>query len=119
MFFGYRIMAGGSLFKVIPLNLTVGDYGKQVTSSDDYVDALTKANANLEPVSFFETFAQMFSRDLPATLDANLLATTMNEWKNFWMLPAIMAAVVFVVFAIAFWDKAETDDADEAQSKDV
>ena len=35
MFFGYRIMAGGSLFG-IPLNLTFGKYGEQVSSSASY-----------------------------------------------------------------------------------
>jgi nucleoside transporter len=119
MFFGYRIMAGANLFDVIPLNLTVGDYGKQVASSDAYVAALKEANANVEPVSFFETFTQMFSRDLPANLDADLLSTTMNQWKDFWMLPAIMAGVVFVIFAAAFWDKVKPEEAEGEPGKDA
>ncbi len=80
---------------------------------------MKEANANVEPVSFFETFTQMFSRDLPANLDADLLSTTMNQWKDFWMLPAIMAGVVFVIFAAAFWDKVKPEEAEGEPGKDA
>ena len=45
MFFGYRIMDGGSLFG-IPLNLPFGKYGQQASSSASYNDSL-KAAARL------------------------------------------------------------------------
>lgn len=104
MFFGYRIMAGGNLFG-IPLNLTFGEYGNQVASSSAYADAFAAAKGEGEPLTFFETFGQMFSRQLPETLGAENVSTTMGEWQNFWMSPAIMAAIVFVIFAALFWDR--------------
>lgn len=113
MFFGFRIAFGGSLFG-IPLNWTVGDYGKQVDSAD-YVQALVNAR-EAESVDFFTTFTQMFSRGLPESLDPKLLADTMEQWKNYWLLPAIMAAAILVVFAIAFWDK-QNPDSDQAAEK--
>ncbi|HMO93874.1 MAG TPA: nucleoside permease [Pirellulaceae bacterium] len=103
MFFGYRIMAGGSLFG-IPLNLTIGKYGEQVTKSPEYTEALA-ATRSETGMSFLETFSNMVSRSLPETLDKSLLAETMQQWQNFWMLPAIMASVVFLIFLFLFWDK--------------
>lgn len=107
MFFGYRIMAGGDLFKFIPLNLTFGKYGEQVASSATYAEALTVAQGETVQLSFFQTFTKMFSRSLPEGLNADQLTTTMGEWQNFWMSPAIMAGIVLIVFAVLFWDKTQ------------
>ena len=111
MFFGYRIMAGGDLFG-IPLNLTFGKYGQQVSSSDSYNESLKAAIGETTEVSFLDKFGQMFTRRLPDSLPTEELTTTMGQWQNFWMSPAIMAAIVFVVFALLFWDRTEvaTDD---------
>ena len=56
-------------------------------------------------MSFLGKFGQMFTRSLPSNLPADELSTTMGQWQNFWMSPAIMAAIVFVVFALFFWDR--------------
>jgi nucleoside transporter len=112
MFFGYRIMSGGSLFG-IPLNFTVGKYGEQVTNSESYAAALETARGQTAEVSFFDTFKNMFNRELPAAVDPELLGTTMEQWKNFWMFPAIMAGAVMIVFFLAFWDRTRTGDASE------
>lgn len=111
MFFGYRIMAGGSLFGFIPLDLTFGNYGKPVTAGPQYVEALGAARGEAEPASFLETFTKMFSRDLPDSLDAGILAETMGQWQDFWISPAIMAAIIFVIFALTFWDRTKTGEA--------
>ena len=116
MFFGYKIMAGGNLFG-IPLNLTFGEYGKQVTSSGDYATALKKATGEPETLSFFETFGKMFSRDLPEALPAAQLETTMGQWQNFWMSPAIMAGIVMVIFAVLFWDSAGPKEESKSKQK--
>ena len=112
MFFGYKIMAGGNLFG-IPLNLTFGDYGKQVTSSNAYADALKEAAGETETLSFFETFGNMVTRDLPESLPAEQLETTMGEWQNFWMSPAIMAGIVLILFAVLFNDKMDDKKAND------
>lgn len=115
MFFGYRIMAGGDLFGFIPLNLTFGKYGEQVSSSAEYATALQAAQGE-STLSFFETFGKMFSMSLPEGLDAGLLTQTMAEWSNFWMSPAIMAAIIFVIFAVLFWDKTEALESEDTAS---
>ncbi len=114
MFFGYRIMAQSSLFG-IPLDLHIGDYGTKVTNESAYGDALSAARGELEPVSFFETFSKMFSRELPESLPQELLAETMLQWKDFWMFPAILAAGIFVVFALLFWDRTKTGTSEDSQ----
>ena len=117
MFFGYKIMAGDS-FLGIPLNLTVGQYGEPVTLANEYSAALKAAAGEQEPMSFISTFANMLSRSLPAGLDENLLSSTMTQWKNFWMFPSIMAAVVLVIFALTFWDKIPPSSPSSSDSQD-
>lgn len=109
MFFGYRIMAGGDLFGFIPLNITFGDYGTQVTAAPEYVAALSDARGHSEPISFLQSFTQMFSRHLPESLDPGILAETMAQWHDFWLSPAIMATAIFILFAVAFWDRTRTN----------
>jgi hypothetical protein len=113
MFFGYKIM-GGDSFLGIPLKMTIAGYGGQVTKATEYTAALKEAAGEPEAMSFFATFANMLSRSLPEGLDKEVLASTMAQWKNFWMFPAIMAAAILVVFTLTFWEK--TKSASEAGS---
>ncbi len=117
MFFGYKIM-GADTFWGIRLNLTVGKYGEQVSQADEYSAALKTAAGEQSPMSFIDTFANMLSRNLPAGLDKELLSSTMNQWKNFWMFPSIMAGIVLVIFALTFWDKMKPS-ASDAQDADA
>lgn len=117
MFFGYRIMAGGDLFGFIPLNFTIGQYGEQVSKSEPLAKAIDDARTE-QSLGFVEMFGKMFSRDLPDSLDEQLLSETMQQWQNFWMFPAIMAAGVFVLFAVAFWDQARTADPSQLTPED-
>ena len=110
MFFGYKVAAAGS-FLGIDLGFTIGEYGKQISNSQAYSEALQDAAGEVEALSFFETFTTMFSRQLPDGLDPILLSETMLEWKNFWILPSIMAAAVFVLFLLLFHDRATSNDA--------
>lgn len=107
MFFGYRIMAAGSLFG-IPLDLTFGSYGEQVKSLPKFTAAVDAATGKKEPSTFAGTLSNMFNRTpIHEDVDPELVSTTMTQWQNFWMFPAILAAVVFVIFAVAFWDRTE------------
>ena len=42
-----------------------------------------------EEFSFLDQLAQMFSVDLPGSLSSELLASTMSEWKEYWMFPRL------------------------------
>ncbi|MCA9060883.1 MAG: hypothetical protein KDA85_20365, partial [Planctomycetaceae bacterium] len=107
MFFGYRIAFGGE-FAGIPLDWTLFGYGKQVDSGA-YVDALKEARGE-QSFTFVESLQQMVNRTLPDSLDQELVSSTMSQWESFWVFPAIMAGIILAVFAVAFWDKAKTED---------
>lgn len=100
MYFGYQIMAAESVFGM-----------QQKVQSDAYVENL-KATRDDTAVSFGESLTRMVSRDLPDTVDQELLNSTMAQWHDFWLFPSAMAAAVLVVFAVAFWDKAKTTELD-------
>lgn len=108
MFFGYRIMAAGKFFG-LDLGFTIKNYGEQVTNSKSLAKSFKDANSG-ESMSFLDTFKNMFSRDIPEGVNQELLNDTMIQWQNFWMFPAILAGVVLVIFALAFWDKTEKLD---------
>lgn len=81
-----------------------------VTGAKAYSDDL-KANSATAEIGFFERFGQMFSRSLPEGLDPQLLAETMQQWKDYWLLPAGMAAGIAVAFALLFWDRVDREKA--------
>jgi nucleoside transporter len=91
MFIGYWI-AGKRFAEVEPLY-------KQLNA------AIAAARPS-ESLSFGESLTRMFSVSLPEGIDPTLLADTMAAWKNFWLLPAGMAAAILVLFALLFRDAA-------------
>ena len=64
---------------------------------------------------FWESFGKMFLSEKPAE-SGTLVTDAMANWKTFWMFPCLMALIVTIVFAVAFWDKYreenETESAD-------
>lgn len=87
-------------------------FGETMTSRQELTDAIAAARPE-EQVGFFESFSRMFSVSLPEGLNPELLATTMQQWKQFWLLPAGMAAAIFVLFLLTFYDRT-ADAAEEA-----
>jgi hypothetical protein len=69
--------------------------------------ALESALAAAKPVqdlSFLQKTGKMFSVRMP-DLEPGLLLDAASQWKAFWLLPCAMAAIIMVVFAVAFWPK--------------
>lgn len=56
-------------------------------------------------LTFGQQLSQMFAVSMPKSVDPELLARTSELWKSYWMLPALMATAIGVVFFLAFWDK--------------
>jgi hypothetical protein len=83
-------------------------FGETMTKQEALGAAISEARGE-RSIGFFESFGQMLSRNLPEGLDATLLAETMAQWKEFWTLPAIMAAAIAVVFFLLFWDRTGSD----------
>ena len=106
MYIGYKVMAAGNLFGVVPLGLKIGDYGEQVDKLPEFTNAVKAATEQGEAPTFLDTLLNMFNRTpIPESVDQGLIDTTMGQWQNFWMLPAIFAAAVLILFALLFWDK--------------
>ena len=83
--------------------IAFGKFGETVTGYGKLSEVL-KAGASTEPVTFVQSLGKMFSVD-KLKADATLVTDTMAQWKEFWILPAIMAAVIMVVFFLGFWEK--------------
>ncbi|TWT41396.1 MFS transporter [Botrimarina hoheduenensis] len=96
MYFGFWI--AGDLF------------GKTMTKQAELSEAIAAARPASE-VGFFESFGKMFSQNMPAGIDPALLSETMAQWKEFWLVPAGMAAAIAVVFFLAFWDRVDREAA--------
>ncbi|TWT67708.1 putative nucleoside transporter YegT [Posidoniimonas polymericola] len=96
MFIGYAV--AGELFK------------STMTTQEAYGEAL-KAVQPKETLGYLESFGRMFSTSDLAGIDQQLLSETMLQWKEFWLVPAGMAAVIFVIFLVAFHEKPEVERA--------
>jgi hypothetical protein len=55
----------------------------------------------------------MFLTEKPQATGA-VVSDAMSNWKVFWMFPCLMALVVTVVFAVAFWDKYKEEGESES-----
>lgn len=81
-----------------------------MTTQENYSAALDPLKPQ-ESLDYLERFSRMFSTTDVAAIDSELLSTTMSQWKEFWIVPAGMAAVIFVIFLVAFHEKPEVEQA--------
>jgi nucleoside transporter len=86
MFFGYKV--------------AFAKFGSTVTGHEALAKALSTAKP-AESLSFIQKTGKMFSVNMPQ-IDTTLLSDTVAQWKEMWILPCIMAAVIMVIFALAF-----------------
>ena len=91
MFFGYKIA------------------GAKFAAVQESSDALA-ATIQTPTFGFWESFGKMFLTEKP-TATAGIVQDAMANWKTFWMFPSLMALVVAVIFAFAFWDKVKQEKA--------
>lgn len=89
MFFGYKVAA--AKFTEVP------GYGP-------LNEAIEAARPAAE-LSFGEKMAKLFSVDMPGSIDPGLVGDAMEQWKSFWLFPALLAAIIAVLFFVTFWDK--------------
>src|SRR5690606_6610168 len=69
-----------------------------VTDYKPLVDEI-KSHTPESNLTFAEQFGRMFAMNRPAGVDQQLFTSTMEQWKEFWILPAIMAGVILLIFA--------------------
>lgn len=119
MYIGYAIVFG--IMYQVPSNL----FGVTVNFSglgggiSGYVplDASIKELRGDQSISYLQQLKQMFSVSMPAGVDEGLMKSTMAQWKAYWILPAMMAGGIAILFFLAFWDKVRVTD-DEVENGD-
>ena len=113
MFFGFRMAFGGTWpFTTTPLPNTAGDYGVAPAGSGPLMESI-KEHSGTEEVSFIDSLLGMFGKGYPEGVPSDLVSTAMNQWKDYWMYPAGMAATIALIFFLGFWDKSADGDSDE------
>ncbi|MDF1850999.1 MAG: MFS transporter [Verrucomicrobiales bacterium] len=96
---------------LIGFRFAANKFGETVTQYEP-LDAAIKEARPPQDLSAGEKLAKLFSVDMPESVDSELLSSTMEQWKEFWIFPAIMAAVISVIFFVAFWDKTKVTEED-------
>jgi nucleoside transporter len=89
--------------------LAFNRFAATVTNYDKLGAAIEAASPE-QSLTFAQSLGRMFSVSLPKGIDPKLLADTMEQWKEFWLLPAGMAAVILVAFAALFHEKDDGRD---------
>ena len=112
MFFGFRFAFGGSLpftEAKLPNTITSGENVYGTPPSNTAVNAIAEASSTDSAKSTLEQFAGMFGKGYPEGIDKTIISSNLAEWQNYWYFPMILAAVIFIIFALFFWDKVDTD----------
>jgi nucleoside transporter len=118
MFFGFRMAFGGKFpFTDIALPNTCGVYGAAPAGNQPLMENIKSTAGEQASPSFLDSLLGMFGKGYPEGVDADLVTKAMTDWKYYWMFPAGMAAVIFVVFAVFFWDKVDSDTNAEEVAK--
>ncbi len=106
MFFGFRMAFGGNFpFTTSPLPNTFGNYGAAPTDHAALMENIKASAGNQPAPSFLESLAGMFGKGYPEGVNPELVTKAMDGWKNYWLFPAGMAAMIAVIFLLFFRDK--------------
>jgi nucleoside transporter len=119
MYVGYAITFGIMYqvpSKLFGLKVDFSGWGEGVSGFVPLETAIKEARG-AEESGFFEQLGAMFSIKMPEGIDPTLLADTMAQWKGFWILPALIAGGIAVVFFLSFWDRIRVADADEDEAE--
>ncbi|MCB1085691.1 MAG: MFS transporter [Verrucomicrobiae bacterium] len=107
--FGLKIPSLSILGKKIFPGLQYTGKFAEVSKYGD-LDTAIKAARPEEALTFGQSLAKMFSVNMPVSVDAGLISEAMNQWKVYWMFPALMAGVIAIIFFAAFWDNTQVTD---------
>lgn len=90
MLIGYQV--AGAMFKTT------------VTNNQALTDSLSSIAPD-EQLSFGQSLQRVLSVSRPEVPDPQLYIETMEQWKEFWLLPAGMSLGILVLFALLFHDR--------------
>jgi nucleoside transporter len=112
MFFGFRFAFGGKFpftDAALPNTISSGQATYGSAPAGELVNAIKQANAGVPLQGPLDALIGMFGKGYPNGIDPQLIASNMDSWKHYWIFPMILAAVIFVIFALCFRDKVSTD----------
>lgn len=109
MWIGYAIVFGKPW-------LGLGGTASGLAATGALGEAITDARGEVS-LSFLGKLSKMFSVEMPGGVDAALVSSAMEQWKAFWIFPAVMAAAIAVVFFLAFWDKTVVTEDEEVSEE--
>lgn len=69
-----------------------------------------------EVLTFGQQLGGMFSVNLPETVSPELVTEASTLWQSYWMLPALMATGIALLFLIAFRDREDKGDPETTTS---
>ena len=95
-----------------------GRFGTTVSKYTELADAIQE-NTTTTATTFAESLGRMFSVSLPEGIDPQLLSETMAQWKELWLVPAVMAGAILVAFVFLFHDKQDLTDFDNAPGEET
>lgn len=123
MYVGYAIAFG--VFYQIPIKLFASspvkflrfefDSSKLGDGVSGFVplESAVKTARGADASGFLDQLGQMFSIKLPQSIDPAMLSNTMAQWKEYWILPAMIAGGIAVIFFLCFWDRIKVAEEDE------
>ena len=124
MFIGYAFAFGGGAWPFtskplpkLPSTFTSGDTTYGTPPSPDLVQTIDKANEGVEK-GFWQKLTEMFGKGYPENIDSALVEENMTQWANYWYFPMALAGIVFVIFALFFWDKTDSNTDSETDNED-
>lgn len=103
MWIGYAIIFGKPWLKGYSGQASV------LADSGELAGSIQAARGE-ETLTFGQQLGKMFSVKMPDGIDAELLSRAMEQWKSFWITPAIMAAAIAVLFFLTFWDRTKVTE---------
>ena len=124
MFIGYAFAFGGGVWPFtskslppLPSTYTSGETTYGTPPSGDLVQAIGKANEGVAAKGPIESLAGMFGKGHPEGIDDELITKNMSEWHDYWYFPMALAGIIFVLFALFFWDKVDTKVTEDEVAK--
>lgn len=97
--------------------LAFGRFGTTVSKYQELATAIDTAKPPAA-LSFAQSLGRMFSVNLPESINPTLLAETMQQWKEFWLLPAGLAAAILIAFAVLFHDRYDSTSNNSTSSRE-
>ena len=111
MFFGFRMAFGGKFpFTDISLPTSWNQYGTAPGVEHEQLMGAIKDATEQTDSTFLDQLTGMFGKGYSDAVSNDTISNAMANWHDYWLFPAGMAAVIFVIFAVFFWDKVELDD---------